>query len=155
MTIPAMRHKQRPWTISENIQSHMGRPSRMLWGRVSSSCCCYCWTFLSVSIDYWQHFGSLPDSSLNFIFISLGSNSLQQSISSHPELLGGQSEEAALDVGAFCTRWPFLPICSADQRVYLKENEDHTQSFSHMCSSGAVNQKSTTDIIFQFLTGPQ
>lgn len=41
---------QKPCVVSENIHSHIGRPSRMLWGRVSSSCCSYCWTFLSVCI---------------------------------------------------------------------------------------------------------
>lgn len=67
--------------VSENIHSHIGRPSRMLWGGVSSSCCCYCWTFLPVCINRWQTAGCRPDSSPSpffflsfFLFLSLGSS---------------------------------------------------------------------------------
>lgn len=117
MSIPAAKHK--PCVESENIPSHRDRPSRMLWGRVSSSCCCYRWTFLSVSINYWQTFGCLPDSSLSlffFFFISREYDSLLWSISLHPVHLGGQAEEAASDLGTLCS---FFLFCAYFFRAEL------------------------------------
>lgn len=98
MSITAVRRTHRHTHPLSCLKiSRIDRQSRMFWGRVSSSCCCYGRTFLSVSINHWETFGCLSDSQILF-FLSPGSLIPHREVFITSCTLGWPAEERHIEV---------------------------------------------------------